>query len=178
MIAFAFTVVSPARADVYFFGLQDIPIPINDATGVFINITQAGTVASNAAWDVNLTLGGGVVYNGTNFQPVRTSGGNSDMTDRILALAAGDLIDGSLLYGTGFGASDGHTGSGAGYFNSGMPAYMGFRYMGSEYGWMEATLNPNSSAGTVMSWAYETNGSSMTAGNVQQTLNMAGTARP
>lgn len=176
MIVIALTVVRPALADVYFFGLQNVPININDTTGVYVDITQVGAVAVPTDpplnWDINVTLAGGVVYNSPNVEMVRTTGGNTDSTNRILALAAGATVGSgqNYSYPYTYGASDGHTGVGAGYFNTGTPAYMGFRYMGSQYGWMEAVLNPNTSAGSLMNWAYETNGAAMTAGNITQDL--------
>ena len=174
MIALTLAVVTPAKADVFFFGLQNISVAPGDFTGVFVDITT-GVVAVPTDpplnWDINVTLAGGIVYSSPNLEMVRTAGGNTDATNRILALGAGATVDGSQLYDpVGYGASDGHTGAGAGFFNTGTPAYMGFRYLGSQYGWMQAVLNPNTSAGTLMNWAYETNGASMTAGNITQDL--------
>ena len=174
-IAVTLAVVPPARADVFYFGLQNISIPTTFG-GVYINIDNGATSASPfTGWDINPFFGGFGIANNSAFQPVRTGTSN---TSQIVNLATGATVDGSSVYSTGFGGSTTHIGPGANQFAPGTPGYIGFNFttdgsLGPYYGWMRASLYANTAAGTVYDWAYDTT-SSIVTGNIVQATPVAG----
>jgi autotransporter-associated beta strand protein len=160
---------SAARADVIYSELQNVLIPTN-FTGVYLSL-ENGVVAENGDWDINPFFGGAGVANSSRFQPARIGSGNED---RIINVGFGGVVSSSLIYSSGFGGSEGHIGSGSNQFQSNTPGYIAFNYTpaGSTFnGWMRVILNPNTSGGVLMDWAYDTTtGNAISAGNIQRAL--------
>lgn len=170
-------------SNVIYSGLKDIVIP-TDFSGVYLNIGNGSTGTSSfAGWDFNLVFGGERVYNSPSFQPVRTGSG---FEDAVRALTAGTLVDGSLTYSSSnsYGASNTHLGNGAGQFQPGSEAYLGFQYTteandGPHYGWMRVVFTADQPGGLIRDWAYDTGTTGMTptsiqAGNILQAAPVSG----
>lgn len=161
------------RADVFYSGLQNIAVPTN-FDGIYLNLDTGVTTAASA-WDINAVFGGARVYNSDSFQPARVGTGNENP---IIALPAGATVGSSLMYATGFGASDGHLGTGANQFQPGQEAYLGFSFKtdansGPHYGWMRVVFTANEPGGLIKDWGYETGVTgaapqSITTGNILQ----------
>jgi hypothetical protein len=167
LLAFAL----PAQAAVVYSGLQNISIP-TDIDGVFIDIdgTSPMTAFTDfAGADINLFFGGMGIANNPAFQPARTSTSN---LAAIVRFNAGDLINGSLNYATGYGGSgdpNDHIGLGANQFLEGTTGFLGFRFFtnasaGPYYGWMRVKLTSNTAGGQVTDWAFDDTGASILAG--------------
>ncbi len=171
--------IAGARADVIYFGLQNIAIP-TDFNGVYVNL-QTGVVAAptfggSPNWDINPFFGGAGVANSPRFQPVRTGTGNQDP---IVNVGFGGTVNGGLFYSTGYGGSqNGHLGSNANQFQPGQQGYVGYQYSpsGTAYsGWMRVIFTAAQPGGTLLDWAYDdTAGNSIAAGNIQQAAPASG----
>ena len=152
----------------------DIPIAttfggtsVNLETGAFANTD------SLAGADVNFFFGGTGISNDADvalasptFQPIRTGTGNTDTVDNR---GLGTTVSGANTFSTGFGGSSDHIGS---TFTAGVPGYIGFSLQSDDFGlvfgWLEVTLNPNTSEGTIHSWAFDTTGASIIVGAVPE----------
>ncbi len=194
LLAVALAVLCPVGAstlcaDVFYFGLQNIAIPIgSDPTainGVYVNL-QTGVVANptftnSPNWDINPFLGGDGVATSPNFRPARTGPGSMGNQDPIANLGFGTAVNSNLqTYSNSYGGSQGHIGNNANQFQANTPGYIGYQYTpagsGMTYsGWMRAILNQNTAGGMLMDWAYETTpGASIAAGDIQQAAPVAG----
>jgi hypothetical protein len=148
---------------------EDIPIQTTlGGTSVNLETGAFGFTDDLPGADVNFFFGGTVLSNDADsglgtptFQPIRTGTGSADtLSNRGL----GSLVDGSNTYGSGFGGSFDHIGD---TFTAGTPGYIGFSLetgTGTKYGWMEVTLNPNTAAGTIHSWAFQDDGTAIAVG--------------
>jgi hypothetical protein len=165
------SVLSAAPAAIVYSGLQNIAIP-TDVDGVFIDIdgTSPMTAFSDfSGADINPFFGGMGIANNPAFQPARTSTSN---LAAIVRFNAGDLINGSLNYSTGYGGSgdpNDHIGVAANQFLEGTTGFMGFRFTtnssaGPYYGWMRVQLTSNTAGGKVIDWAYDDSGAAILAG--------------
>lgn len=164
----------PAPAATIYSNLQDIAIPTNFA-GVYLDIdTGATSTSSFTGWDINPFFGGSAIGNNAAFQPVRISTSN---LDRVLNLAAGTVISGSLTYSSGFGGSGNtgheHIGAGGDQFQVGAEGYLGFKFTknggsGPFYGWMRVTLTNNAAGAVIRDWGYDDAGGAIAIGRVQQ----------
>ncbi len=168
-----------ASADTIYSNLQDIAIPTNFA-GVYLDI-ETGATATSAftGWDINPFFGGSAIGNSAAFQPVRI--GTSNL-DRVLNLAAGSVISGSLTYASGFGGSGNsgheHIGAGADQFPVGTEGYLGFQFTtnassGPLFGWMRVTLTNNAPGAMIKDWGYDDAGGPIVVGRVQQSAAVA-----
>lgn len=149
-----------ARADVVYSNLRDTTIPA-DFTGLFVDVD------GNSAWDLNPFFGGVGVANTSEFQPARLGTGN---LDAINGFAAGDVIDVSRLFSSGYGGSQTHLGS---TFTSGQEGYLGFRLNGN-FGWMRVVFTANTPGAVIKDWAYETDGTAIRVGRVRQSAPASG----
>ena len=152
----AVTLALPASADVIYSNLLDTPIPYGNDQAAFNGVT----VSVNGGW-INPFFGGVGVANDNLFQPARLTSSN---LGTLQDFAAGATISGSLSYGTGFGGSQNHLGN---TFFDGQPGYIGFKANG-KYGWMRVVLTGNSAGAVIKDWAYETSGSPIVVGRVEQ----------
>lgn len=168
-----------ASADTIYSNFQNIPIP-NTFAGVFLDIdTGVTNTTSFTGWDINPFFTGEGIANSAAFQPVRIGTGK---LDRILNLAPGTLISGSLLRSSGFGGSgdpNAHIGTSADQFQSGVEGYLGFQFTKNGgltplYGWMGVTLSLNGLAATIKDWAYDDGGGTIVIGEVQQSAPSSG----
>ena len=160
-----------AHAAVFYSGLQDIAIPTG-LDGVYLDLDTGSTSASSlTGWDINLFYGGYAIANIPTFQPGRLT---SAVDSVVLNLAAGTSAGPSAFsVATTFAGSEGHVGNGAGQFASGTEGYLGFLFTpdgGSDpyYGWMRVVLTPNTAGGLIRDWAYQTDGTPMTVGEVPE----------
>ena len=143
------------RADVFYSGLQDIPLA-TDFAGTYLNVDN-GATNGGSGWDLNVVFGGAQVYNSDRFQPARVGTGNEDA---IIALSAGTTVNASLIYSTGFGASGSHLGPAANQFQPGQEEYIGFSFLtdansGPHYGWMRVVFTAGQLGGVIKDWGYE-----------------------
>lgn len=176
-IALAAQAAAPiASGAVLFYGLQNIAIP-TDFSGVYLDIeTGVTNSAVFTGWDINPFFGGVGISNSATFQPAR-SGTANDAS--IVALSAGTLIGGNLLFSSGEGGSEGHLGPALNQFPIGQDGYLGFRFTtnggaGPFYGWMRILQTANTSGAVIKEWAYETSGLAIASGNVLQTAPVSG----
>lgn len=158
-----------SQAAIIYSGLQNIPIPAT-FEGVYLNLdTGATSTSSMTGWDLNAFFGGAGLANSPAFQPARNGTVNDDA---VMNLMMGSVVDGNLLYSTGYGGSgdrESHLGSGAGQFTVGTEGYLGFRFTtdssnGPYYGWMRVLLTNNTSGAQIVDWAYENSGGSIQVG--------------
>ena len=166
--------IPQTRAATIYSNLQDISIPANFA-GVYLDIdTGATSTSAFTGWDINPFFGGSVIGNSPAFQPVRI--GTSNL-DRVLNLAPGTVIAGSLTYASGFGGSGNighqHIGVGADQFQVSTEGYLGFKFTlngggGAKYGWMRVTLTNNAAGALIRDWGYDDAGGTIAVGRVQQ----------
>lgn len=157
----------PGQAVVTWFAGVDIPIPTN-FEGVYVDLDSGATdTAPFAGGDANFFFGGTGIGNDASaaaapsWQPVRVA---ADSMATVANLAPGTLVNSSSLFGSGFGGSSDHIGS---QFTAGSQGYIGFSLdsgSGPLYGWMRVTLNPNTSEGTIHTWAIQNNGSEIAVG--------------
>ncbi|RYZ17697.1 MAG: hypothetical protein EOO70_01200 [Myxococcaceae bacterium] len=179
---------SAAKAEVIYSGLQNITIPTS-FEGVYLNLATGATSTGQpsdypdgrAAWDINPFFGGSGVATSPNFLPARTGTGKDDP---ILALGSGMLVNNSLLfpsgYDGGYGGSETHMGSGAGKFQPGQEAYIGFKFTTESSAiplnaWMRVVFTINAPGGVIKDWAYETaNEGSITTGNILRSASSGG----
>ena len=169
----------PANAATIYSNLQDIAIPTNFA-GVYLDIdTGATSTSSFTGWDINPFFGGSAIGNSAAFQPVRIGASN---LDRVLNLAPGTVISGSLTYSSGFGGSGNtgheHIGAGGDQFQVGTEGYLGFKFTtnantGPLYGWMRVTLTNNAAGALIRDWGYDNAGGTIAVGRVQQSAAVA-----
>lgn len=160
----------PAHAAIVASGLRDIVISTT-FDGVYLNVdtgTTSGT--ETAGWDINPFFGGEGIATSPDFQPVRAT---IALDAPVLSLTAGQTVDGSLNFLTGYGGSESHIGNSAGQFAANGEAYIGFRFTtdGSEgpfYGWMRVVLSNDGSTGMIRDWAYDNTGSAITVGAVPE----------
>lgn len=156
------------RADVIYFGLQNIAIPATGLGGVYLNI-DTGVTNENGNWHLNPFEGGAGVGNSPAFQPARFGTGNED---RILNVGFGNAVGAARNYASGFaGSQNSHLGPGADQFDPGQVGYLGFRYTpatSAYYGWMRAIFTAGNTGAMLLDWAYDTSGAAITAGNIQQ----------
>jgi autotransporter-associated beta strand protein len=154
-------------------GVMDLAIP-SDFEGVYLNVSTFSHSGSEfATWDFNAFFGGLGLANAPSFQPVRSGMGNEDP---VLALALGSEIGGGQLYSSGYGGSgaeddSGHLGPGEEQFTDGVVSFIGFKLAREQaifYGWIKVTLSRNGSVGMIHEWAYDTSGSAIAAGAVDQ----------
>jgi len=102
-------------------------------------------------------------------------------TSAVLNLAAGTMVNSSSVIstfvqgsgglnpgGAGYGISETHMGAGAGQFTSGTAGYIGFKFNGSNYGYMRVVFD-STGAGTIKEWAYDNSGAAISTGNVVRT---------
>lgn len=157
-----------APAAVIYSGVQNIPIATT-FEGVYLDIDTGTTSASTiTGWDINPFFGGYAVGNSADFQPARTGTG---VSDGIIALASGDVVDGTLAYATGEAGSSTHIGTGAEQFGAGSEGYLAFRFFtnnsdGPYYGWMRVTFTVNTPGGIIHDWAYDNTGAAILAGSL------------
>jgi hypothetical protein len=165
------TVALPAQAAVIYSGLKHVSIPTN-LDGVYIDIDGNIPITSLSDFsgaDVNPFFGGLGIANNPAFQPARTGTG---ILDAIIRLNAGDVIDASRNYASGYGGSgdpNEHIGTAANMFQSGTEAFFGYRFtpntnIGTYYGWMRVKLTTNLTGGEVIDWAYDDSGAAILAG--------------
>lgn len=170
-----------SSSNVIYSGLQNIAIPTG-FTGVYLNLDNGVTAfAEFSGWDVNPFFGGVGVANGAGFQPARIGSSNQDP---IVRLNAGTIVDGSLLYSTGFGGSSAHVGPAANQFQPGQEAYLGFQFTtdnnaGPHFGWMRVAFTANNPGGVILDWAYDTGltgatPTSIQTGNIIESAPVAG----
>ena len=167
--------ILPAAADIVYSDLQDIAIPVSFA-GVFVDVD------GNSAWDINPFFGGIDVANSPAFQPARTGTGN---LANIVNFAVGDMIDAGCVFSTGYGGSAGHLAvtAGDGKFVAGQEGYLGFKLDTNNnpnnpawcYGWMRVVFDGTGSDAVVKDWAYDTSGTSIVIGRVNQSVADGGT---
>ena len=174
-----FHFIRPANAATIYSNLQDIAIPTNFA-GVYLDIDTGATGTSAfTGWDINPIFGGTGIGNSAAFQPVRVGASN---LDRVLNLASGTVISGSLTYSSGFGGSGNsgheHIGAGSDQFQVGTEGYLGFKFTtnsntGPLYGWMRVTLTNNAAGALIRDWGYDNAGGTIAVGRVQQSAAVA-----
>ena len=155
-------------SNVIYSGPQNIAIP-NGFDGVYLNLDNGQTsFAEFTGWDFNPFFGGTGVATSPNFLPARIGTGNEDA---IVALGFGAMVNGSLTFSSGYGGSATHMGMGAGQFQPGQEAYIGFMFttdanVGPTYGWMRVVFS--NTGGIIKDWAYETGTAPMQTGNILQ----------
>lgn len=165
-----------SRAAIISFVDVDIPIATT-AAGTSVNLETGASANTDdlPGADVNFYFGGTVIGNDADsslviptFQPVRLNTGNTDTIDN---LDLGTPVHGSSTFSTGFGGSSDHIGT---EFTAGSPGYIGFSLetgSGTVYGWILTTLNPNTSEGTIHSWAYDDTGAALNTGTIPEPTN-------
>jgi autotransporter-associated beta strand protein len=180
VILMALSPLRSATADTIYSNLRNISIPTG-FTGVYLDIDTGVTGGSTfTGWDINPFFGGVAIGNSPAFQPVRVGTGN---LDRVLNLAPGSVISGSLIYSSGFGGSGNigheHIGAGADQFQVGAEGYLGFKFTtntstGPFYGWMRVTLTNNTAGAMIKDWGYDDAGGTIAVGRVQQSEALLG----
>lgn len=167
LVLFSFGIRHSAQAAVIYSGLQNIAIPTT-FDGVYINLDTAATGTSAiTGWDINPFFGGAGLANSPSFQPARTSTANDAP---VVRLDAGDLINGSLSFSSGYGGSGdpvSYFGTGADQFVVGQEGYLGFSFTtdassGPYYGWMRVIFTNDSPGGVIEDWAYDDSGAAIT----------------
>lgn len=163
-----------ASADTIYSNFQNLTIP-NTQDGIFLDIDTSTTgSAAFTGWDINPFFSGEAIANSPAFQPVRI--GTSNL-DRVLNLAPGTVISGSLTYASGFGGSgeppNTHLGAGPDQFQNGVEGYLGFKFTtnggsGTNYGWMRVKLALDLAIAKIMDWAYDNSGGAIVIGRVEQ----------
>ena len=176
----------PATADVIYSNLQNIAIP-NTYAGVYLDVNGSNGWNTDmfnpvTGWDINLFFSGLDVANTPGFQPVRS--GTTSMS-AILNLAAGTSVGSGSVFSTfvqgvggetpgtaGYGGSIAQMGNAAGQFAVGTEGYLGFQLNGTGYGWMRVVLG--GATPVIEDWAYDTSGTPIVVGRVQQSAAVAG----
>jgi hypothetical protein len=151
---------------IVYSGVQNIVIPTT-FDGVYLDIDDgSASTTPFTGWDINIFFGGVGIGGSSAFQPARTGTGVSDPVTR---LGMSDDIGGGLWYAGALetGSSD-HLGA-AGNFQIGEEGYLGFKFTNNEgsgpyYGWMRLTLTANTSGAVIRDWAWEADGSPISAG--------------
>lgn len=146
--------------------------------GIFVdvdNFSNASSSTQQTGWDLNAFFGGEGFANSANFQPARVSISNNSA---ILNLTNGSVVDGSLNYFSGAAGSDSHIGSSDGQFASGSTGFIGFKLInnsnnGPYYGWMRVNLSNTGNTGSIIDWAYETDGTAINVGVVPEPTSLA-----
>lgn len=163
--------VSTMHGAIIHSGTQDIAIPEN-FDGIYLDIETGFTATTEfSSWDFNPTLGGYATFNSSTFQPVRDP--DPFTTSPLLAVPKEDLIHAGLFYLAGDGVSEDHMRTVGGSFEVGVPTYLGFQFVpeGSTsnlFGWMKVTFTINQPSGIIHEWAWEDNGTAITAGAVPE----------
>ena len=133
------------QAQVFYSGIQDIPIPA-DFDGVYLDLdTGTSSTSATAGWDLNPFFGGYAIANKDSFQPVRLT---SAVDGVVLNLAQGTSVGPGSTFATGEAGSEGHIGGGGGQFAVGSEGYIGFQFTpeggsGLYYGWMRLLVTVN-----------------------------------
>lgn len=167
----------PASAAVVFSGSQDIAVGF-DPNGAYLNIsTSVVTVMEPANWEtsptINFFFGGVGIGTDALLRPV------TDGSGRVLNLALGTTVDGSLTFAGSPNGSATHIGPAADQFQLGESGYLAFSFKldagdpDFHYGWLRFT--PSTSGGaTIGSWGYESvAGQSITVGAVPEPSSFA-----
>lgn len=159
-----------SSAAIVYSGPQNLTIS-STFDSLFLDVDGGVSGGSpTVGWDIEAFFGGEGFGNSENFQPVRQT---VAVDSAIVRLEIGDIVDGSGIYAATFAGSDSHIGPGAGQFQSGVTGYLGFRMYtndaeGPYYGWMRVNLSNTGENGTIIDWAYENTGASITVGAVPE----------
>jgi hypothetical protein len=178
--AFAITAAS-AHGTILWSGLVGGPNNITISTtftGVFIdvdNLSNPSSPTQQTGWDLNAFFGGEGFASSARFQPARASNANNSA---IINLTTGSLVDSSLIYFNGAAGSDSHIGNNAGQFVSGSTGFIGFKLIdnsnnGPFFGWMRVNLSNTGATGSIIDWAYETNGNPINVGVIPEPTSLA-----
>jgi len=169
-------------AAVVYSGVQNIAIP-DTFYGVYLDFTDhtsatAVTVSTGPTvptdFDINPFFGGSAIANSDTLQPVTLAATvNSDVEN----LAGGVTVSAANTYPASFSGSTGQIGAAANQWNNGETGYIGFRILDTSfasgpgftiYGYMQVTLQDDGSAGNIIGWAWETDGTEITIGAIPE----------
>jgi hypothetical protein len=146
-----------ASAAIVYSGVQNIPIPYT-FEGVYLNLVTGQTIISepsdfygapSSAW-INLDFAGVDIVNGDGLTVLVQN------LDQAVNLPFGGAIDGTGNFASGPSASTNHLGA---TFQAETRGYIGFRMNptggGAQYGWIQVSLNDDSSGGMIINYGYE-----------------------
>ena len=166
-VALAGGAIKNAEAVIIYSGVQNINVP-QTLDGVYINfVTGATSFANFAGADFNPYFNNAVLaFFGTGGTNGTLSSGTASPSNTI-RLNMGDVISAGGAYTTGQSVGSA--------FTSGGQGYVGVRFFNealgiTNFGWVLMSTTNNSTAfpATVVSWAYETSGGSITAGAIPE----------
>lgn len=182
-ISAVLALATSATADLFYSGVQTIPIPATfDGVYLYLNDPADASVftvdtSSTPApgWDFNFFFGGAALWDSPDVMPVMMA---NTVNSTLVNLSSGTPIDAaSIFYTGGFSGSDDHHAMGE--FATGAPGYSGFAWDHDDnvgtapyYGWLKVTLNEDGSPGTIHSWAW-TDDSSIAASAVPEPGSLA-----
>ncbi|MEO5712284.1 MAG: PEP-CTERM sorting domain-containing protein [Luteolibacter sp.] len=166
LIAAALAGSASSQAAIVASGIRDLVIT-NTFQGIYLDVDAGSVVAEEATgWDINPFFGGEGLANSPSFEPVRAT---VAVSSAIVNLAAGQTVDGTSTFATGYAGSGTHVGNGLSQFVSGGEGYIGFKLVtdaneGPYFGWMRVSFSNDGSTGMIHEWAYENSGSAITIG--------------
>ena len=156
----AIAAIPSASAAIVYSGVRNIPIPYT-FDGVYLNIVSGQTTTSepldffgspSSPW-INLDFAGVDIVNGDGLVVIVQN------ADQAVNVPFGAPIDGTGSFASGPNASTTHLGGGPGQFQAETPGFIGFRMNptggGNQFGWIQVSLNDDSSGGTIINYAYE-----------------------